>query len=62
VNGEVVPIRNARALADAALKWWERIRNGERIGGRTKLVGKLSFQTFETNFVAHLVRLGFLPR
>lgn len=62
VNGEVVPIRNARALADAALSWWERIRNGERIGGRATLVEKLSFQTFEANFVAHLVRLGFLPR
>ena len=61
VNGEVVPIRNARALADAALKWWERIRRGERIGGRAELAERLSFERFEANFIDHLVRLGILP-
>jgi glycosyltransferase involved in cell wall biosynthesis len=58
VNGEVVPIRDARALADAALKWWERIHKGEKIGGRTKLVEQLSFSRFEENFIGHLGRLG----
>lgn len=58
VNGEVVPIRNARVLADAALKWWERLRQGERIGGRAGLTERLSFQRFEENFIGHLTRLG----
>jgi glycosyltransferase involved in cell wall biosynthesis len=58
VNGEVVPIRDARGLADAALKWWERVRAGEKIGGRDKLVEQLGFQQFERNFIGHLARLG----
>ena len=58
VNGEVVSIRDARGLADAALKWWERIRVGERIGGRDALVQKLTFETFEKNFIGHLKRIG----
>jgi glycosyltransferase involved in cell wall biosynthesis len=58
VNGEIVPIRDARALADAALKWWDRIRVGERIGGRAELVERLRFQRFEENFIGHLARLG----
>jgi hypothetical protein len=58
VNGEVVPIADARALADAALKWWERLRKGERIGGRAELEELLSFERFERNFLGHLKRLG----
>ena len=58
VNGEIVPIADARALAEAALKWWERLRQGERIGGRAELVERLSFQQFEENFVGHLNRIG----
>jgi glycosyltransferase involved in cell wall biosynthesis len=61
VNGEVVPIRDARVLADAALKWWERIRHGERIGGRAELVERLSFQRFEKNFIGHLAQAGIRP-
>ena len=58
VNGEVVPIRDARALADAALKWWARIQAGEKIGGRAALVEQLKFARFEENFIGHLTRLG----
>ena len=58
VNGEVCAIRDARALADGALKWWERIRQGERIGGIETLKRNASFQTFEDNFIGHLARLG----
>lgn len=58
INGEVVPIRDPRALADAALKWWERIRQGGRIGGSDELRRRLSFQQFENNFIGHLHRLG----
>lgn len=61
VNGEVVPIRNAPALAEAALKWWERLRKGERIGGREELVNRLGFPRFEENFMEHLSRIGIKP-
>jgi glycosyltransferase involved in cell wall biosynthesis len=57
-NGEVVPIRNPQALAQAALKWWERIRQGERVGGREELERRLNFQTFEETFLGHLEKLG----
>jgi len=62
VNGDVVPIRNAPALAEAALKWWERLRKGECIGGRAELVERLSVQRFEENFIAHLARIGIKPQ
>jgi glycosyltransferase involved in cell wall biosynthesis len=62
VNGDVVPIRNAPALAESALKWWQRIRAGERIGGFDQLKERLSFQQFEKNFIGHLVRLGIKSR
>jgi len=58
VNGEIVPIRDARALAEAALKWWERLRKGEQTGGRAELAERLSFRRFEGTFIAHLNRLG----
>lgn len=58
INGEVVPIRDPQALAQAALKWWERIRAGERLGGFNELKHRLSFQSFEETFVGHLTRLG----
>ena len=57
VNGEVVPIRDPQALAQAALKWWERIRAGEQIGGFKELKERLSFEKFEETFVDHLARL-----
>lgn len=56
-NGEVVPIRDPQALAQAALKWWERIRAGERIGGGEELKNRLSFQKFEETFIGHLAKL-----
>ncbi len=58
VNGDVVPIRNPPALAESALKWWQRIRAGERIGGFDQLKERLSFRQFEENFIGHLARLG----
>jgi len=58
INGEVTPIRDPEALAQAALKWWDRIRAGERIGGFEELKARLSFQKFEATFIGHLARLG----
>lgn len=60
-NGEVVPIRDPQALATAALKWWERIRAGERFGGQEELRQRLSVQRFEETFMACLEKLGIRP-
>ena len=57
-NGEVVSIRDPEALALAVLKWWERIRAGERISGYEELKTRLSFQQFEQTFIGHLEKLG----
>lgn len=57
-NGEIVPVCDSEALAQAALKWWERIRAGERIGGYEELKERLSFQKFEKIFINHLARVG----
>ena len=58
INGDIVPIREPESLALAALKWWERIRAGERIGNFEELRSRLSFQRFEASFIEHLARLG----
>jgi glycosyltransferase involved in cell wall biosynthesis len=60
-NGEVLPIRDPQALANAALKWWERSRAGERVGDLEELRNRLSFQKFEETFLGHLARLGIQP-
>ena len=57
-NGEVVPIRDAQALAQATLKWWHKIRAGDRLGGRAELLDRLSFARFERTFIGHLRRVG----
>ena len=57
-NGEIVPIRDPEALAEAALKWWAKIRADHRIGGRAELQERLSFATFERTFLGHLKKIG----
>jgi glycosyltransferase involved in cell wall biosynthesis len=59
-NGEVVPIRDPQALAEATLRWWDRIRAGERIGGFDELSSRLSFAKFEGTFIGHLARFGIV--
>jgi glycosyltransferase involved in cell wall biosynthesis len=58
INGEIVPIRDAPALANAALKWWEKISAGEKIGGREQLIKQLSFEIFEKKFIGQLSQIG----
>jgi glycosyltransferase involved in cell wall biosynthesis len=54
VNGEIVPIRDPAAAAEAALKWWARIQEGKRLENLAQMRERLSFQTFEKTIVGHL--------
>lgn len=54
VNGEVVPIRNSQAIADAVFKWWEKIRPPDwqlRVLVDPKL---FSLEYFESEFIRQL--------
>src|SRR6059058_3151492 len=58
VNGEVVPIRDPRATAEAILNCWEHARQGTRLA-MTDLQEKVSFETFSNTFKKQLSALGF---
>jgi len=57
VNGEVVPIRDPAATAEAILKCCDRARSGPSPGLHA-LRDRLSFQTFAKDFIAQLAALG----
>lgn len=60
-NGDVVPIRDAPAIAEAILTWWERIRARGTAGIRfDKTV--LAVAHFEREFLAQLRERGLLPQ
>ncbi len=60
VNGEVVPIRDAPATAEAILKCWERAQM-DRPADVSALREQLSFATFERDFLGQLRALRLLP-
>ncbi len=57
VNGEIVPIRDAKAMADAILNCRDRIQHGD-IPQPSNLRERLSFETFENTFLAQLAALN----
>ena len=57
VNGEVVPIRDPSATAEAILKCWERVRSGQRVS-IGNLASELSFDSFEKQFITQLKQIG----
>jgi glycosyltransferase involved in cell wall biosynthesis len=59
VNGEVVPIRDAQATADAILKWAEIVMNRGSPPARHFDPELVSFQRFEREFTGQLRALGF---
>jgi glycosyltransferase involved in cell wall biosynthesis len=60
VCGSIVPIREPQAIADAVLKWWDRIRSGEYIAAEAVVnQHALGFETFRTRFLQHLKNVGF---
>ncbi len=58
INGEVVPIRDSAATAEAILKCWERKRKGDN-PPMTKLKETLCFKAFEKEFLDQLDARGF---
>jgi glycosyltransferase involved in cell wall biosynthesis len=59
VNGEVVPIRDAPAAADAILQCWARIQERPR-HDTGELQRRLSFESFERDFISQLESLDLL--
>jgi glycosyltransferase involved in cell wall biosynthesis len=58
VNGEVVPIRNAQATADAVLKWADKILSADWQPRILANLEPLSLEHFEKNFITQLQRVG----
>ena len=61
LNGEVVPIRDARAAAEAVLKWAEWQRQ-DRIVDNSTVAHQLSFATFKADFLQQLSATGLISR
>jgi alpha-maltose-1-phosphate synthase len=59
-NGEIVPIRDPEAVAEAVLKWWAKIREGKRLQNLQRTRDLLSFETFDKTMMDHLAALGNL--
>jgi glycosyltransferase involved in cell wall biosynthesis len=60
VNGELVPIRDPQAIAEAILKCWERVQTGQPVP-IGDLKEKLSYETFSREFIVQLRNLGLAP-
>jgi glycosyltransferase involved in cell wall biosynthesis len=57
-NGEIVPIRDPEATAEAVLKWWTKLQEGKRVANLAQMRERLSFETFERTMLGHLASLG----
>jgi len=58
VNGEIVPIRNPEAIAEAVLKWWSLLKEERRVPNVQRLQEQLSFDMFEKTVMGHLAAIG----
>jgi glycosyltransferase involved in cell wall biosynthesis len=58
VSGEVVPIRNPQAIADAVLKWADIVMQPDYHPKVTIDTETLTFEHFEMCFLQHLEKLG----
>jgi glycosyltransferase involved in cell wall biosynthesis len=62
VNGEVVPIRDARAIADALLKWADRVMTASGPPADALNAAALSFETFQREFLDQLVAIKLIAK
>lgn len=60
VNGEIVPIRDPKATAEAILKCWERLQAGQR-PAVADLGQRLAPEGFAPRFLAQLRGIGLVP-
>jgi glycosyltransferase involved in cell wall biosynthesis len=60
-NGEVVPIRDPEAIAEAVLNWWSRIREGRRPQDLRQIRTLLNFESFANTVMNHLAAVGTFP-
>ena len=60
VNGSVVPIRDPKAIAEAVLSWWQKIKEGCYTASAFN-PNLLSRETFETTLERQLAALHLLP-
>ena len=60
INGEIVPIRDPEATAEAIIRCWERLQTGAvHDGGDLKQ--RLSFENFSREFITQLRAIGMVP-
>jgi glycosyltransferase involved in cell wall biosynthesis len=59
LNGEIVPIRDSIAAAEAILKWGEKRMAGEVVDN-SSVARQLSFETFRAEFLTQLRSIGLL--
>ena len=57
-NGEIVPICNPEAIAEAVLKWWSLLREGKRLQNVQRTHDLLNFESFEKTIMNHLTTIG----
>lgn len=62
VSGEVVPIRDSPAIAEAALKWADRVMSANEAPRRLIDPKQLSVQSFEEKFLGQLTNLGLVTQ
>jgi glycosyltransferase involved in cell wall biosynthesis len=56
-NGEIVPIRDSEAIAEAVLKWWSLLREGRRVQNVQRIQELLGFDSFEKTIMNHLASI-----
>ncbi len=61
VSGEIVPIRDSQAIADAILKWADIVMASDEPPQRRIDAERLSVNAFETRLTTHLEPRGLLP-
>jgi glycosyltransferase involved in cell wall biosynthesis len=57
-NGEVVPIRDSQAIANAVLKWWSKVREAKSQPVLGHNQQQLDVEHFDKTVLAHLSSLG----